>query len=355
MKKIVFFSHRAGFKEGGMGSVFTTFANALTTDYDVCYVHNLPGDEVAYDNFNSSVKIVCQGVRKFRYCLPKLVHTLNSEKPDVVITGGGYGNVFVIIASHLSKVRPKIILAQHNYSNGEDRTPFKSLYFRLYNKADYVTAVSKGVSSFMIKNGVKKEKIKILYNPIDIQRIKLMASEKTNISLPSNYIMFLGRTTPLKNLFLLLKAFEILVKEDETLKLIIVGDGSDKEKLEKYSESNGLNRKVIFAGQQSNPFPYIKNAKAVVLPSFSEALPMVILEAFALGVTVIATPTFGSLELLRNGELGYVTKSFDDPLEMSLTIKKGLDNPINPKLLIKVSSYFAVDIITSELKKIIEK
>ena len=355
MKKIIFFTHRIGFKEGGMGSVFATFANALATDYDVCYVHNLPGDEIAYNNFNASVRIVCQKVRKFRYCLPKLVNTLNNEKPDVVITGGGYGNIFVIIASRLSKARPKIILAQHNYSNDEDRTPLKSLYFRLYNKADYVTAVSQGIRSFMIKNGVKKEKIMVLYNPIDIQNVVKRSKEKTDIILPPNYIMFLGRITPLKNLFLLLKAFELLAKEDETLKLIIVGDGSDKEKLEKYSESNGLREKVIFAGQQSNPFPFIKNSKAMILPSFSEALPMVIIEAFTLGVTVIATPTLGSLELLKKGELGYLTSSFNDPNELAIAIRKGLVNPISPDILKIVSSEYAVDRITAELKELIEK
>ena len=85
-----------------------------------------------------------------------------------------------------------------------------------------------------------------------------------------------------------------------------------KHLLDDYIQQNGLINKVVLVGSVPNPYPYIAKSRLLLLPSFSEALPTVILEAFSLGITVVATPTNGANDLLKNGTLGYISSSFDN-------------------------------------------
>ena len=86
------------------------------------------------------------------------------------------------------------------------------------------------------------------------------------------------------------------------------------------------------------------------MPSLSEALPTVIIESMVLGKTVVATPTKGAKEILKNG-LGYIIKSFDDEKELSEMISYAIDAPIPSDILQNESAQYGLNIRVSEFEK----
>ena len=119
-----------------------------------------------------------------------------------------------------------------------------------------------------------------LPNPIDVKDIKEKSLKLLDITLPDKYILFIGRLSYVKNLFLLLDAFERGKLDDNYL--VIVGDGEMKDALiEKTKKMNKVD-KIMFLGEIENPLPILKRSQLLVLPSFSEAYPTILLEALCL-------------------------------------------------------------------------
>jgi len=110
--------------------------------------------------------------------------------------------------------------------------------------------------------------------------------------------------------------------------------------------------RIHFLGEISNVLPIIKNAKTVAIPSFSEAMPMVAIEALALGKTVVHTPNSGCMEIFGT-DGSYCSKTFDNPKEFAESLKKALENPINADVLNEKISRFEKKNVWSLLEKIV--
>lgn len=177
----------------------------------------------------------------------------------------------------------------------------KQLMKFFYPKADLVIAVSKVVAQYLEeKYKVPKDKLAIIYNPVDVEEIQALVKEPTEIDF-NPYIITVGRLTESKGQWFLLKVFKEVKKMFPELKLLIFGDGELNSYLVNFSESIGLktylwNRDrlmldydVYFMGFSKNPFKYISKAKAFLLTSLWEGLPNALIEALACGVCVISS------------------------------------------------------------------
>jgi glycosyltransferase involved in cell wall biosynthesis len=201
-------------------------------------------------------------------------------------------------------------------------------------------------------NGVSSNKLTTIYNPVDLESIHQQGAIDLKLSLPSYYLLFLGRFGEVKNLPFMIDSFELVSREIPSLHLVLVGDGPMKPVLLQKVEALGISEKVHFLGVMPNPFPIVKSAAAVLLPSLSEALPTIILECFAFEKTVIATPTNGAIDLLENGKLGYISRTFDHVEEFAELIKEGLSCPISNELLINKIQAFNSIVKVKELEKL---
>lgn len=177
----------------------------------------------------------------------------------------------------------------------------KQLMKFFYPKADLVIAVSKGVAQYLEeKYKVPKDKLAIIYNPVDVEKIQALVKEPTEIDF-TPYIITVGRLTEAKGQWFLLKVFKEVKKMFPELKLLIFGDGELNSYLVNFSESIGLktylwNRDrlmldydVYFMGFSKNPFKYISKAQAFLLTSLWEGFPNALIEALACGVCVISS------------------------------------------------------------------
>ncbi|HET9570355.1 MAG TPA: glycosyltransferase [Bacteroidales bacterium] len=339
MLRIAFFT--PGLKIGGIERVFITYAEAfIQQGYEVSYV-------ICKDDgtFNSALppelKVVSLGNRKLRHSIIPLYRYFKKSSIDYFITGSDIPNALSIILCKLSRSKTKVIISHHNYFNIEQHHLLSSLIIRLfYNKAHSIISVSKGITEMLLTRHVNRSKLKTIYNPINIDQLKKAAGENLDFQLPEKFLLFLGRLGEVKNLPFLIDSFHLAHLKDTDLHLVILGEGPMISLLKQKTENLSLNSRIHFLESMSNPFPVLKMASAVILPSFSEALPTVILESLAMGKTIVATPTQGALDLLEYGKFGYLSKSFVDIVEFATLIEKGVKEPFSMSMLeLKAEQY----------------
>jgi glycosyltransferase involved in cell wall biosynthesis len=167
---------------------------------------------------------------------------------------------------------------------------------------------------------------KVISNPLDIDSIKVLSTEHIEIE-PD--IIFVGRLKKDKGVFSLLEAFSLLDK-DRTL--CYVGSGSELYSLKKLATKLNVLTRVKFVGFQENPYPYIAKAKLLILPSNSEAMGYVLIEAEVLDTQVLLSDFSASTEFFNPNVIVSLqpTKSFS--LRLAEKIKSIEDKKENALL-----------------------
>ncbi len=136
-------------------------------------------------------------------------------------------------------------------------------------------------------------------------------------------IGWIGRLVPVKDCGTFLKAVS-LIKDTRGIRALIVGDGSERQKMEDMAGRLGL--RVIFTGTRGDIYDIIPSMDVFVLSSLNEGLGRVLLEAMAAGRPVVATKVGGVPEVVKDGITGILVPP-SDPEEMSSAIMKILTNP----------------------------
>ena len=161
--------------------------------------------------------------------------------------------------------------------------------------------------------GVPIKKTTIIRNPTDIKRLRYLAGKATKPEFDERKITFVsvGALEIWKNFDGLIRAISLCKNDQICLK--IIGEGSERNKLETLIDQLGLSSRVTLLGHVDNPCPLIFESDALVLTSIYEGLPNVILEALALKTSVIATPAGGVCEELLADRYGcFVAKDHSD-------------------------------------------
>ncbi|MBI1173627.1 glycosyltransferase [bacterium] len=129
----------------------------------------------------------------------------------------------------------------------------------------------------------------------------------------SGHVAFVGRLAPVKGVPLLLEAFATLRARHPEARLTVAGDGEARSRLEARAKALGLEGAVHFAGYLDEPAVarLLDEADMLVLPSFAEGLPVVLMEALASRIPVIATQVAGVPELVQDGISGFIVPPGD--------------------------------------------
>jgi glycosyltransferase involved in cell wall biosynthesis len=138
-----------------------------------------------------------------------------------------------------------------------------------------------------------------------------LAKERPAITLDEPYIVAAGRLSPEKNFTSLLDAYA-QSQACVSFKLLILGEGPERATLEQYIKNQGLEQRVVLPGFMRNPYPYINNARCLVLSSLHEGFPVILIEALGLGRPVISTDCeTGPREIIVQGENGLLVPTND--------------------------------------------
>lgn len=346
-KHIIFFT--PGLVIGGVERVMVNYANLLAdcgfkttylTLHEKCDFNHILSDKVSLCNLKTN---------KLRKSAWKIAKFLKKSDAAYIMTGNAATSI-IVLAKIMANSKIKILASHHSYINSETNFIDRYIFNHLYNTCYKVIAISDGIERFLLQHKVKKEKIVKLYNPIDFDAITKL-SNQFNFRPDSSYIVFVGRICEVKRIDLLICAFSNL--PDKSLKLIIIGDGPCKNSLIDLTKKLDVYSRVDFLGIQENPYPYIKNAKIVALSSESEAFPTILIEGLLLGKTIVSTPVPGAIEILHDGQLGYISKShsIDDYYQ---TLLKAIKKPMDSSFLItKTKEYYSPQITINKFKQLI--
>ncbi|MCM8757817.1 MAG: glycosyltransferase [Candidatus Omnitrophica bacterium] len=243
---------------------------------------------------------------------------------DIVISFLERANFVNIVAKYIRRHRT-IVSVQTDPISGHAgiRGINKRLIKTLYNKSDYVIAVSQGVNNSLISLGVTRTNIKVIYNPIFLEEIIEKSKEDIEeIFGGKDFLITVGRLTKAKGQWHLIRIFSRLKKEFPELKLLLLGDGELKDDLVNLSRNMGLNTyvwdenelsekyDVYFMGFKENPFKYITKSKLFIFPSLWEGFGNVVAEALACKTVIVASDCkSGPREILApDTDISYQTK-----------------------------------------------
>lgn len=281
-----------------------------------------------------------------RYSAPRLVFSLAAlirrEKPSLLVPFMPYAGFLTILASRLAGTRTPVIISQRNTLSVElqhENLPFvKARLARLlYPQAAAIHCISHGIKSDLVNNfKISPDKIRVIYNIIDLKEIAAKTNQPTHHpwfqeDLP--VLLACGRLARQKNYPLLFRALRLVLREIPA-RLLILGEGEERARLESLARELGISTQVAFLGFQPNPFRYMARATALVLSSSFEGFPRVLVEAMACGLPVISTRySYGPEEIITHGVNGLLVPVDDDAAlaEAILTVLK--DEALRQRLI----------------------
>ena len=240
-----------------------------------------------------------------------LAKLINEAKPNIILVHGYSTHLWTKMAVAYAKVDVKLIHIEHN---AEKYTPLRSwLVKKLDQYTDQYICVSKGVANNLLKQGVTEKKVSVIYNGIDIK--------KFNIEKELHEVYTIGMTARFsrqKDQMTLIKAVELLMKQNVKLQLILVGAGKTKRKCEKYVQKNYLQNAICF--KTGKFIDIIPQLDLFVLSTHYEGLPLVLCEAMAAGIPVIGTNVIGVDEIICDNNVGFLTEE-NNIIELSDKIR----------------------------------
>ena len=258
-------------------------------------------------------------------------------------------------------------------AHGADVFGLKGRIFRkikgfVLQNADGITAVSKALGDVLVSFGACKEKIEII--PMGIDRTlfnpgNLDPAVRKKFGIEDVFLLYVGRLTEKKGVKYLIDAMPEVMKRYPRVKLLVVGDGEQKEELENMVARLGLTEKVIFAGAvPNNHLPAIyATADIFIGPSIEakggdrEGFGLTFVEAAMSGCFVIGTDTGGIGDIIEDGVTGFLVPE-KDSRALAEKIIYALDNRENTKKIRESGrrvcrKSFDWQIIAGKYKKII--
>src|SRR5687768_3659478 len=215
---------------------------------------------------------------------------LARTQPDLTVSFLTRSNVANIIASTLLGI-PAVISERVNTSShlgaGAGAAVARLLVKATYPKARRIIAVSQGVADDLQASfGIRRDRMAVIANPIDVEAIRAQSDSAAPIPIERPYAVTMGRLVPNKNFGMLIEAF---ARSGIAGKLLILGDGPERDALTRQIEMLGLGGRVVMPGFSANPFPTLARAAFYVSPSNAEGFPNSLLEAMSVGLPVIST------------------------------------------------------------------
>lgn len=211
---------------------------------------------------------------------------------------------------------PAVVCTFHNLVYDRPYRPWLKKLYSLGNrflngKTDYLITVSMALKQqIMAQEGIPAGKIRVIYNGLE----RNLLTETTAGDLPpcvaQPLIGMIGRLVPEKGADLFLDAVPLILKEYPETKVWVIGDGPCLTQLRRQSRQLGLEAKVKFWGYVDNPLDLIRSMDVVVVPSRSEGLSIVTLEAMALAKPVVAFNAGALPEVVISGVTGLLVPPF---------------------------------------------
>ncbi|MFT4047684.1 MAG: glycosyltransferase [Solimonas sp.] len=247
---------------------------------------------------------------------PEIARYLREAKPDALLVAKDRAGRAAVRARRIAgSGTPVWVRLGTNLSAALERKDPLSRWLRtapmrrIYAQTAGVVAVSQGVKDDTMRvTGLPDARVHVIRNPVITARLDAQAAAP----LPHPWlaegttplIMGMGRLTQQKDFPTLLRAFAALQAHVPS-RLVLLGDGKDRDALQALAAQLGVGERVLFAGFQTNPYAWLARAELFVLSSAWEGSPNALTEALALGIPSVSTDCpSGPIEILDRGRYG---------------------------------------------------
>lgn len=262
----------------------------------------------------------------------RLARYIKARGIRIVHSFGFYANVFVIPAARLSGV--EVIVASIRDTGDHLTRLQKAMQKWACRAADHVLVNAEAIRTVLVDQGYDPSRISVIRNGIDLSRFRNHASTgavRLGLGLKAStpVVAVFSRLNRLKGIEYFLEAVALLAKRFDEVRFLIVGDSVSqayREELEARARALGLGERVAFTGFRVDVPELLAEVSVSVLPSLSEGLSNVVLEAMAAGVPVVATSVGGTPELLEDGVTGLLVPP-RDPAALAQAIGSLLEDP----------------------------
>lgn len=311
---------------GGMERIVIEVANGLAPDrfeQAVCCLSRM-GEGAG--QLRESVRCVDLGKGTGPdYFMPrKIARVIRNFRPDIVHSQSWSG-VDAAIATLLS---PRVALVHSEHGRNYPYLHFEPLKRRiarrlLYARADAVFAVSSELRNYYCEQvGFPSERMLVIPNGINLDRIDRAEAGSLRGELgiaPEDFVIgTVARLDRTKDTLTLCRAFARMAHDSRgakrPLRLLIIGEGEQKEALRKFSLEQGLAHEILLTGTRHDVPQLLKIMDLFSLPSLSEGLPITILEAMSASLPIVATRVGALPELVEEGVTGFLVEPQRDDL-----------------------------------------
>lgn len=274
---------------------------------------------------------------------------LKKVKPTVVLSFLPYANLISLFANFGRDEPAKVVVSEHiSYENQEPvkwKEKIKILLLnRLYRRASSIVAVSIGVANELkLRVGAAAaDRIKVIYNPCFIEDGWQGAPSSVR---STKTILAVGRLSVQKGFDVLIRAFADVHAARSDTKLIIMGEGEERESLHKLVRALNLDGVIEIPGFSRNIGEMYRRADVFVCSSRFEGFGNVLVEAMSYGLPIVSTECkHGPREILDDGVYGELV-SVDDSVALSGAILKVLETSHDPAQQIERAKHFSIDTI----------
>ena len=341
MKKLVF--GITSMNIGGAEKVLVDLINNLKIDYDITlftiYKKGILLDELKdikiiglinkkYEDLSFITKKIL-GISFFLKPYLYLIYSKyikNKYDTEVAFLEGPITNLFSFKsnANKIAWVHTDLSKHYKNINKYKD-------YYNNYHKIIFVSNDALDGYNSVIKNDIEKM---VIHNYIDSSRVKHLARAYVVKNIDTKTISFLSvsRLVSAKALDRLASVSKKLIENNYNHKIYVIGDGPEKENLEKLIDSLDLKDNFILLGEKENPYPYMKKANYLLIPSLYEGYPTVAIEGIILGCRIISTDT-GAKEALKTYDNKLIVNNSLEGLYEGL--KKEIKTHNNKKITLK--------------------
>ena len=240
-----------------------------------------------------------------------LARILRQENADILCTHGYKPNVVGFFAAKLCSVPTVAVSRGWTWENRKIRI-YEAVDRRFLRYVDHVVAVSAGQEKKILDCGVASRKVSVIHNAINLDDCLTAAAPgiRQELGLPADSLIVAsaGRLSPEKNYQAMVTAASTVAADNANVYFVIFGEGFLRPALEEKIAAAGLAGRFLLPGFRHDLQKVLHDIDVFMLPSFTEGLPNVILEAFAAKKPVVATRVGGTPEVVQDGVSGFLTE-----------------------------------------------
>ncbi|MBA2458074.1 MAG: glycosyltransferase [Gemmatimonadales bacterium] len=342
---------------GGAQRVIVNLAQGITERGLPVDVVLATAEGVFLDQLPPTVRVVDLRVRRLIRSIGPLTSYLRRERPRVLVSSMSHANLIAIWAAKFARRSTPVMVTVHNTmsQSGPDQGGLAGgltlpLLRTFYPRAASVVAVSRGAADDLTRTtGLPRERVEVVYNPVITPAMLALARQPPDHPWfePGQppVILGVGRLTRQKDFLTLIRAFAE-VRRHRSARLIVLGEGEERPRLEALIGELGLAADVALPGFRDNAMAFMAGSALFVLSSAWEGLPTVLIEALAAGTRVVSTDCpSGPREILQDGRLGALVP-VGDASALARAMADALDGhaePVPPDALTPFTRDAAVD------------